>query len=112
DVARGAEQELRELLRTSDFARGLVADRPAAIAGNAARTERARGEPLAAHRLDRIAPDLRDVSDDHGGLLVPGSPHRNGVICCASHTWRLPRLAPRAACASPRRDRPRRGSRG
>src|SRR5439155_21331097 len=67
-VPRRTEEELRELLRAPDLARRLVADGPAAIARDPPGAELAPRQAFAAHRLDRIPPDLRDAADDHGAL--------------------------------------------
>jgi hypothetical protein len=62
-VARRTLHEHRQLLRTADLARVLVAEREAPVARDALRADGAALEPLAGHRFHRVAPHLDDRAD-------------------------------------------------
>src|SRR5262249_59662 len=75
-VARAAQHELGELLAAADLARGLVPDRPAAVAKETRRAECRPLEMLTAHRLHGIAPQLADRADDRHARRLPSIPPR------------------------------------
>src|SRR5687767_12648329 len=63
EVARLAAHQARDLLRAADAAALLVAHREGAVAGQAARPDRARRDALALHRLHGVSPDLAYASE-------------------------------------------------
>src|SRR5438552_3855770 len=79
DVSCGAEQELREVLSTPDRLRLFIAHSPAAVVGNALRSNGAGVQALALHRFNGIAPD-RLYQERHAGC-----PCRTEDPCCAAN---------------------------